>query len=53
MLSKNCVWAHQANEMLYCFKEEQQYRKMVQMLMPRILDRHGRYMVMMHFKQEL
>lgn len=22
LLSKNCVWAHQANEMLYCFKEE-------------------------------
>ena len=47
------MYAYQANEMLWVFKETQQCRKMVEMLMPRILDRHGRFMIMSHFKSEL
>lgn len=53
MLSKNSLWANQAFELLYTFKEEQQFQRIVELILPKIRDRHNRFKVIEHFNWEM
>ena len=49
LLSKYSLWANQAVDLLQMFKEEQQYQRMVEMIMPKVKDQHNKFKVLYHF----
>lgn len=53
LLSKNSLWSNQAYELLFTFKEEQQFQKMAEMILPMIRDGHNRFKIIEHFKWEM
>ena len=53
LLSKNSLWSNQAFELLQMFKEEQQFKRIVEMVLPKIIDQHNRFKILEHFKENL
>ena len=48
---KNSFWTNQAYHLLYVFKQdENDFTRIMKMLMSRVKDRHNRFVLMDHFK---
>ena len=54
LLSKSSIWADQAFELLYPFRDNVlQFQRMVEFMLPKITDRHNRFKLIKHFNFEM
>ena len=53
LLTKHSLWANQAYELLYCFKEQAVYQRVLEHVFPKIRDNHNKYKLIEHFKWEM
>ena len=52
LLSKSSLWTNQAYQLLYTFKEQAQFQKMIELIFPKIIDKHNKFKLIQHFGWE-
>ena len=49
MAKDHMMWAKQAQELVYAFKNLEQFANLAPFIMNRVVDRHNRYSLVSHF----